>query len=58
MLTRSSAGCCWRAAGSAGATLADAAAAGGFSDQSHMTRLFVRAYGLSPGRYAAAARPA
>ena len=32
----------------AGATLADAAAAGGFSDQSHMTRLFVRAYGLSP----------
>lgn len=42
----------------AGATLADAAAAGGFSDQSHMTRLFVRAYGLSPGRYAAAARPA
>ena len=29
-----------------------------FLDQSHMTRLFVRAYGLSPGRYAAAARPA
>ncbi len=34
--------------------LADAAAASGFADQSHMTRLFVRSYGLSPGRYAAA----
>ncbi|EHK63673.1 AraC family transcriptional regulator [Achromobacter arsenitoxydans SY8] len=38
-----------------GASLADAAAQGGFSDQSHMTRLFVRAYGVSPGRYALAA---
>lgn len=38
-----------------GAALADAAAAGGFADQSHMTRLFVRAYGVSPGRYAQAA---
>ncbi|EYT98420.1 Transcriptional regulator, AraC family [Pseudomonas aeruginosa PA99] len=37
-----------------GAPLADAAQASGFSDQSHMTRLFVRTYGLSPGLYAAA----
>lgn len=39
-----------------GNTLADAAAAGGFADQSHMTRLFVRTYGVSPRRYALAAR--
>lgn len=32
--------------------LAHAAAASGFADQSHMTRLFVRSYGLSPGAYA------
>lgn len=37
-----------------GATLADAAQASGFADQSHMTRLFVRTYGMSPGVYAAA----
>ncbi|MCO6188561.1 AraC family transcriptional regulator [Rhizobium sp. L1K21] len=37
-----------------GVGLAEAATAAGFADQSHMTRLFVRAYGLSPGRYAAA----
>ncbi|MDQ0474393.1 AraC family transcriptional regulator [Labrys wisconsinensis] len=37
-----------------GTRLADAAAASGFADQSHMTRLFVRAYGLAPGAYAAA----
>lgn len=36
-----------------GATLADAAQAAGFADQSHMTRLFVRTYGMSPGVYAA-----
>jgi AraC-like DNA-binding protein len=36
-----------------GAPLADAAAACGFADQSHMTRQFKRAYGLSPGRWAA-----
>ncbi len=36
-----------------GAPLADAAAATGFADQSHMTRKFKRAYGLSPGRWAA-----
>ncbi|WP_176088046.1 AraC family transcriptional regulator [Achromobacter anxifer] len=38
-----------------GTALADAAAAVGFADQSHMTRLFVRAYGVSPRRYALAA---
>ena len=37
-----------------GMPLADAAVASGFSDQSHMTRLFVRNYGISPGAYAAA----
>ncbi|HEV2557316.1 MAG TPA: AraC family transcriptional regulator [Microvirga sp.] len=37
-----------------GHALAEAAAASGFADQSHMTRVFVRAYGLSPGIYAAA----
>lgn len=35
-----------------GAGLADIAAACGFADQSHMTRQFKRAYGLSPGRWA------
>ena len=39
----------------AGTALAPAAAASGFADQSHMTRIFVRKYGLSPGAYAAAA---
>ncbi|WP_313701043.1 AraC family ligand binding domain-containing protein [Achromobacter sp.] len=38
-----------------GMTLAGAAASAGFADQSHMTRLFVRAYGVSPRRYALAA---
>lgn len=37
-----------------GVTLTDAALASGFADQSHMTRLFVRTYGMSPGLYAAA----
>jgi AraC-like DNA-binding protein len=36
-----------------GERLVDAAAASGFADQSHMTRQFKRAYGLSPGRWAA-----
>ncbi|MFC0199012.1 helix-turn-helix transcriptional regulator [Paracoccus rhizosphaerae] len=40
----------------AGDALADVAQAAGFSDQSHMTRLFIRSYGISPGRYAAAQR--
>ncbi|WP_202304696.1 AraC family transcriptional regulator [Mesorhizobium sp. L-8-10] len=35
-----------------GMPLAEAAAAGGFADQSHMTRLFVRSFGISPGVYA------
>ena len=37
-----------------GTALADAAAAGGFADQSHMTRIFIRTYGITPGAYAAA----
>lgn len=37
-----------------GEGLASAALAAGFSDQSHMTRHFVRAYGLSPGRWRSA----
>lgn len=34
--------------------LAEAAIAGGFADQSHMTRIFVRKYGFTPGAYARA----
>ncbi len=37
-----------------GTALAEAALASGFADQSHMTRVFVRKYGVSPGAYAAA----
>lgn len=40
----------------AGSGLAETALSTGFADQSHMTRLFVRTYGLSPGIYAAARR--
>jgi AraC-like DNA-binding protein len=36
--------------------LALASAQAGFADQSHMTRQFKGAYGLSPGRWAAAMR--
>lgn len=36
-----------------GIGLAHSAAVSGFADQSHMTRHFRRAYGLSPGRWAA-----
>lgn len=35
----------------AGYALADAAVAGGFSDQSHMTRQFKSAYGLTPSQW-------
>ncbi|MBX3653083.1 MAG: AraC family transcriptional regulator [Ramlibacter sp.] len=35
----------------AGAGLAGAAAAAGFADQSHMTRLFVRQFGFTPGAW-------
>jgi AraC-like DNA-binding protein len=34
-----------------GSTLAAAAAASGFADQSHMTRVFVRQYGFTPGAW-------
>ena len=34
-----------------GASLADAASASGFADQSHMTRHFTRAYGVTPARW-------
>jgi AraC-like DNA-binding protein len=34
-----------------GASLAVAAAASGFADQSHMTRVFVRRYGFTPGAW-------
>jgi AraC-like DNA-binding protein len=37
-----------------GTRLAEAALASGFADQSHMTRVFVRRYGISPGAYAGA----
>jgi AraC-like DNA-binding protein len=39
-----------------GSPLAEAALASGFADQSHMTRIFVRTYGMTPGAYAAASR--
>jgi AraC-like DNA-binding protein len=39
-----------------GTPLAEAALASGFADQSHMTRQFTRAYGMSPGRWAESVR--
>jgi AraC-like DNA-binding protein len=38
-----------------GASLADAASACGFSDQSHMTRAFVQRFGFTPGAWQAGA---
>ncbi|RCK18993.1 AraC family transcriptional regulator [Thalassospira profundimaris] len=40
----------------AGQPLADIAHRAGFADQSHLNRHFVRAFGLTPGRYARAVR--
>lgn len=42
----------------AGADLAAAAAASGFADQSHMTRLFTRQFGFTPGAWQRATRHA
>lgn len=42
----------------AGQSLADAAVCAGFTDQSHMTRHFTRAFGHSPGRWLRALRGA
>ncbi len=39
-----------------GLPLSEAALSGGFADQSHMTRIFVRAYGMTPGAYRQAIR--
>ena len=39
-----------------GVALADAAAASGFADQSHMTRAFARLLGITPANYASATR--
>ncbi|OCP07573.1 MULTISPECIES: AraC family transcriptional regulator [unclassified Ensifer] len=39
-----------------GTPLAEAAIAAGFADQSHMTRVFVSKYGLSPGAYSNASK--
>ena len=47
-----------RAAIGEGLSLAAAAAESGFADQSHMTRQFVRTYGMTPGRWTAVATPA
>jgi AraC-like DNA-binding protein len=35
----------------AGSGIADAASAAGFSDQSHLTRMFARQFGVTPGQY-------
>ncbi len=35
----------------AGAAIADAASTAGFADQSHLTRLFARQFGVTPARY-------
>ncbi|MCQ0010468.1 AraC family transcriptional regulator [Actinomadura madurae] len=37
-----------------GEAIGDVAARTGFADQSHLTRWFVRCYGMTPGRFQAA----
>jgi AraC-like DNA-binding protein len=40
-----------------GTSLADAANFAGFADQSHLTREFVKHFGITPGRYKSATSP-
>ena len=47
-----------RALIAAGTPISEAAALAGFADQSHLSRWFVRSYGVTPGRYQRAAAPA
>jgi AraC-like DNA-binding protein len=46
-----------RALIAAGTPISEAAAAAGFADQSHLSRWFVRYYGVTPGRYQRATAP-
>ena len=46
-----------RALIAAGTPIGEAAAVAGFADQSHLSRWFVRYYGVTPGRYARATAP-
>jgi AraC-like DNA-binding protein len=47
-----------RALIAAGTPISEAAALAGFADQSHLSRWFVRYYGVTPGRYQRATAPA
>ena len=46
-----------RALIAAGTPISEAAALAGFADQSHLSRWFVRSYGVTPGRYQRATAP-